>query len=163
MEFKKVKGFSNYKISKTGIIHSKNGDKLSPSKNNSNGYKSVVLYKNGNPHHKYIHDLVANAFLNNPNNKTIVGHKDGNKLNNNVSNLVWQSSSENTKHAYDNGLADGPNGEVNGNSKLTDKQADSIKNSNKSCGVLAKLYNIDPSTVSLIKNRKRRSEKTKKD
>ena len=52
----------------------------------------------------YAHRLVAEHFLKNPNSLPIVNHKDGNKLNNQLSNLEWVSYSENTKHAHDNNL-----------------------------------------------------------
>lgn len=48
---------------------------------------------------------MAANFLDNPNNYPEVNHKDGNKLNNNVENLEWVSTSVNTKHAYDNNLS----------------------------------------------------------
>jgi len=47
---------------------------------------------------KLIHRLVAQTFIPNPNNKSIVHHKDGNKLNNYVDNLEWVTQSENIKH-----------------------------------------------------------------
>ena len=50
--------------------------------------------------------LVATYFCENVNPKefTVVDHKDGNKLNDNYTNLEWCSISMNTKRAYDNGL-----------------------------------------------------------
>lgn len=51
-----------------------------------------------------IHRLVAMHFIPNPQNKEYVNHKDGDKLNNVVSNLEWVTKSEDVKHAHDTGL-----------------------------------------------------------
>lgn len=64
------------------------------------GYKSVQIFNKN----YYIHRLVAQAFIPNPENKPCVNHIDGNKKNNNVNNLEWCTYSENNRHAYQTGL-----------------------------------------------------------
>jgi hypothetical protein len=49
---------------------------------------------------KFIHVLVAEAFISKINDNLIVNHKDGNKSNNNVNNLEWVTFSENAKHSH---------------------------------------------------------------
>ncbi len=68
------------------------------------GYLGVILSKQSKTTNHLIHRLVAEAFIPNPNNLPEVNHKDGNKLNNTVSNLEWCSSSDNLYHAYKLGL-----------------------------------------------------------
>lgn len=60
------------------------------------GYYSVVLYANRKFINKPIHRLIAETFLDNPNNYNCINHKDKNKLNNNVENLEWCSYSHNS-------------------------------------------------------------------
>lgn len=57
--------------------------------NDSRGYKTVILYKNGKPKSFQVHRLVAIAFIPNPNNLPQVNHKDENPGNNIVENLEW--------------------------------------------------------------------------
>lgn len=63
------------------------------------GYRRVAL-SNENKRKIYpVHVLVAKAFIPNPENKPFVNHKDGNKRNNDVSNLEWCTRAENQKHS----------------------------------------------------------------
>lgn len=106
-----------YQISNLGNVKSldryiinKNGDKqYFPGKYLTQGisdnYLKVTLSKNNKQRTFRVHILVARAFIPNPENKPEVNHIDGNKKNNKVNNLEWNTRSENELHAYKNGLA----------------------------------------------------------
>lgn len=70
------------------------------------GYYRVGFQANGDTLTIHVHRLVAFAFIHNddPQNKTQVNHKDGNKLNNNALNLEWTTSLENNRHALETDL-----------------------------------------------------------
>ena len=156
MKCRKISGF-DYVISHDGEIFRKvegGHRKISPA-TNDDGYKTVVLYKDSKPHFKYVHDLVANAWVGGPNGKPIVNHKDGDKTNDDADNLEYADHVQNTQHAYDRGLAKPPKGEINGKAVLSKKQVASIRKSDKTGVELANLYNTTPENISMIKNGKR--------
>lgn len=96
----------SYEISSEGNVRNKtNGRILHPQAFGATGYKQVSLkIKDTNKFQKrYIHRLVAQAFIDNPENKREVNHIDGNKLNNNLSNLEWVTSSENQIKRHEQG------------------------------------------------------------
>jgi hypothetical protein len=66
---------------------------------NVGGYLRVNLYKNGNAEHKYVHRLVAEAYLPNPNGLPDVNHIDANPANNSISNLEWCTAKQNIMHS----------------------------------------------------------------
>ena len=99
--FKDIKGYEGlYQISNIGTIKSARGF-LTPT-DNGNGYLIVGLSKGGKRKNFYIHRLVAEAFIDNPNNKTVVNHKDYNKKNNNANNLEWLTQKENIAYSVVN-------------------------------------------------------------
>ncbi len=70
----------------------------------NSGYKITDIVFSGKQKTKTIHRLVALHFIENPLLKSDVNHIDGNKNNNCVENLEWNTKSENSKHAYRIGL-----------------------------------------------------------
>ena len=101
--WKEVADNENYIVSNTGRVRRK-GSEYDHSVYEKKGYLLVDLYKEGTRSKKRVNRLVAEAFIPNPHNKPEVNHKDGNKINNNVSNLEWATKKENCRHAWDNGL-----------------------------------------------------------
>ena len=81
-------------VNKLGIKRNIKGHIISQTIVNS-GYNQVALYVNGNTYRKYVHQLVAEAFLENPRGLPEVNHKDYNKHNNCVNNLEWCTHIEN--------------------------------------------------------------------
>jgi len=100
---KSVDGFDGYQIDEEGNVYGKDGRVLKPSYC-GRGYKAVALRKNGKTITCYIHRLVASNFIENAESKKTVNHKDGNRLNNSVENLEWNTYSENNEHARCTGL-----------------------------------------------------------
>jgi hypothetical protein len=73
-------------------------------KDNGKGYSVVTISIDGVHYYRYIHRLVAQTFIDNPNNYKEINHKDGNKRNNCVDSIEWCDRSYNNKHAYAKGL-----------------------------------------------------------
>lgn len=97
----------HYRITSTGkVISLKRGRRILRPKPHSRGYHSVTLSRNGVAEDHLVHRLVARHFLPNPKELPEVNHKDGNKQNNDVSNLEWVSHAENTRHSWRFGLRD---------------------------------------------------------
>lgn len=72
---------------------------------NESGYMKVNLYDvTGKCKKKYVHRLVATAFIPNPDNLPVVNHIDCDKTNNCVSNLEWCTQKDNIAHSIKNNL-----------------------------------------------------------
>ena len=92
---KQIPGYDNYYITKEGFVYNQKYNRyLKPSKG-PNGYMRVCLSKQGKHSQAYIHRLVAEAFIPNPENKPEVNHIDEDKNNNHMNNLEWVTTKEN--------------------------------------------------------------------
>lgn len=102
MEERVLTDFPNYSITNTGIIKNINKNKIITGTRGRDGYHSVKLSNQlGERKSCKVHRLVAITFLQNPDNKPTVDHIDRDKTNNNVTNLRWATSTEqsqNKKH-----------------------------------------------------------------
>lgn len=79
---------------------------IKKAQNTVHGYKYCgIRYADGHKATKRVHRIVAEAYIPNPNQYTVVGHKNNIKSDNRVENLYWTTTKENTQKAYDDGLA----------------------------------------------------------
>ncbi len=99
--WKKCKINNSYMVSTDGIVKRVDTDKILNQKLDKDNYLSVNLSmgSRSNTRQVFVHRLVAEAFIPNPENKPQVNHKDFNKTNNNADNLEWVTNQENCIHA----------------------------------------------------------------
>jgi hypothetical protein len=137
-----------YFVSNLGRYKNSFGTIMDNYKINENGYIRVYIYKKT----FFLHRLIALTFLDNPENKDQVNHKDGNKLNNCVSNLEWVTNKENQIHKFQNGLG-------NNNTRKI-KQFDLTGNyltEYQSIALAAKSVNISKSSILGVLRNKRKT------
>ena len=127
-EWRDVVGYEGlYQVSNLGRVRSFKRDKAKIIKSNPGigDYLRVVLCKDFDKKNRFVHVLVAQAFIPNPEGKKQVNHLDGNKKNNCVDNLAWATPAENIAHAFDMGLR--KSGSKHFRAKLTPDQVREIR------------------------------------
>ena len=167
---KQIQEYPNYSVTEDGRVIStqrvagRNGKGISTIHkeltilHNQSGYCMVNLTKDKKSKTRYVHRLVAQAYIDNPENLPQVNHKDGNKDNNHYTNLEWCTALSNNLHALENGLREGQKGETNSQAKLTEGQAITIINlilDGLSNIEIADMFNLHDRYISLIRGKKR--------
>ena len=153
--WKTINGFEDYEVSTDGRVRSHKGNNpaiLKP-RVTHDGYIWYSLCKNGKGYTKRANRLVAEAFIPNPDKKNTVNHIDGDKQNNNVSNLEWATRSEQMSHAYKLGLKKPVRGWLQGKHRLSRQAVNEIrriyKAHSKEFGMraLARKYGVSESCI----------------
>lgn len=106
-EFRKLKSLKFlYEINEYGVLRNVKSKKIVHGSKENNGYQRVKIENKclGGVIRTSIHQLVAEAFVPNPDGFHEINHIDTNKQNNHVSNLEWTDHSGNMKHAYASGI-----------------------------------------------------------
>lgn len=99
----KVRNLDRCIIDFMGRRHYFKGKEIKININNS-GYACCHFSRNCKRKIMFIHRMIAELFVSNPENFSEVNHKDGNKMNNSIENLEWVTRSDNIKHAIYTGL-----------------------------------------------------------
>ena len=108
-----------YEVSNLGNVRNVKGNTLTPHVRNNYGHLCIDFWKDNKRKTFYIHRLVALSFISEPpTEKHEVRHLDGNTANNNVNNLQWGTSAENTADCRRHGTM--PLGDGHKNTKIAD-------------------------------------------
>jgi len=149
MKFYTIKEHPRYEITKCGTIRNKINKKIKSQYVGSTGYYMVSFSYNNKSKPQRVHRLLAKTFIENPMERKFINHIDGNKLNNDLTNLEWCTHSHNMKHAFETGLVNNT-GTRNGMSKLNDKKVMQIKKMLKdgiSQSKIGEIFNVSRSAI----------------
>lgn len=137
-EWKSVSGYEKYEVSSLGNVRNIKTKRILKA-SNTGGYYSISI-TNGKQKTISIHQLVAKAFIPNPENKLQVNHKDKNGLNNNLENLEWLTNRENSIHRS------------NGVTQTTNQNLEIYKINKDTDEILEKYNSIENAAKSFIEN-----------
>lgn len=148
--------YANYEVSNFGRVINVTKNKLMTLSTNKHGYKYVVLCRFGKRKNKFIHRLVASAFIPNPNNYPVVNHINAIKACNYQNNLEWCTQKENITHSWDMNLQTVNTGSKCNLSKLNEEIVINIRllKEVKNNKEISELYSISERTIRDIINRK---------
>jgi hypothetical protein len=118
-EWRWIAGYDGiYSVSDLGRVRShKNGLRIMSATIAKRGYRTVALMRNGERSTRYVHHLVAEAFVGPRPDGMDCAHLDGTRTNNVPSNLRWVTRKENLSHRVTHGTMN--YGAANGSAKLT--------------------------------------------
>jgi hypothetical protein len=135
---------------------------MKPHPGKRDGYLGLILVGGGRkPVLHKVHNLVLYAFVGpKPFRKAECRHLDGKVTNNRLTNLVWGTHRQNFEDQVRHGTD--TRGERNGGAKLTNRQAEMIRESDLSGEELRKIWKVSAATISRIKTGKRYAQPGRK-
>lgn len=155
--WKEIPGYPSYKVSNTGKVYSRKGNRLMKSAPNARGYHTVQFTESGKGKNFMVHRLVLMAFRPIPNvHEMQVDHINCIRHDNRLENLRWCTAQENVR--FTNEAGRNPKKESHGRSELTEKDVRAIRYLSEICGVrnleLGKAFGVNPRTIAYVINGK---------
>jgi hypothetical protein len=150
--------FPTYSIDQQGQIVNKRGHIMKPQLDR-HGYYKLQFQIGRTCHHRYVHRLIAIAFLPNPEGKPVINHRNGVKTDNRIENLEWCTQGENLIHKY-RALGQTPiHGEAHSGSKLTNAEVIEIRKAltapTVNLSAIARKHGITPNVITGIRDGKK--------
>lgn len=159
-KWKPVKGWEDfYAVSDEGrVMRTAPGKKTYPGKILSpivgaNGYKMAIFTSGKRRERRYVHRMVAEAFLYNTDesSRIYVAHKNGVRLDNRVDNLYWATPAENSFDQVKHGTAKGRT--AHRKTPVTDDMVRAIRQDHRPASLIAKEYGVSVAGISVIRRR----------
>ena len=145
--------FPGYQISNYGEI--RRGEKILLKQLNHNGYYKIGLFKGGRFYRRFVHRLVLLTFIGPPPEGHETSHLDGDRTNNNLTNLAWESKAANMFRKRLHGTI--VQGEKTPQSRLTADIVSYVREkylAGESCPSIAKKLNVHSDTVWMAATRR---------
>ncbi len=157
MSWLTIWGFPDYEVSDQGQIRNRSGELIQPRKT-ARGYLQIGLWQHGAKKRvkkqRLVHRLVIITFVGHNWRRKQVAHRNGNRLDNRLENLMWVTPKENADHKRSHGTLQ--MGEQIRTAKLTPSSVRQIRNlydGSYSQGELAAMFNVSQMTISKVVRR----------
>lgn len=152
--YKAVDECPGWYINERGEVWSTKSHKILTPTCNGSGYLQLVYWNKGSRKKHYIHRMAASTWIGIIPDKYTVNHIDGDKSNNNISNLEIVTRKENNDHAVRTGLRKRWRGELHPQAKLTEGDVRNIRSmieEGRTSNEIARLFKVERTTIDSIK------------
>lgn len=145
--WKQVEGWPPYWVSDDGRVWSESSGRLLKGLTSRDGYNKIHLSYSGRRKQMFRHRLVAEAFVSGTGDQ--VRHLDGDKANNNASNLAWGTCQENILDKWRHGTM--PHGSSHHSATIPVEDVPAIRRSRESNSAIARRYGVSRTAIYAIK------------